>query len=597
MAPPAKRPFLRVGLVALLAAVLVLLAVQQYRWSLQISRAERTRIETSLNTSVAQYRQELYRELTLLSAAFHGDPLSAPGDFWSAYAARYEAWSSTATRPDLLANVYVWREGSLLLLRTPELRFEPAAWPAALSPLRARLDDEARRAAGPPPAGLHPFAWTLEENIPALVHPVFDFSGPPRRGRGQPGPPRALRGFVILELQRPALEHLLGELAQRYFSGPEGFVYNVAVVGGATGPMIYASDPRLTLASMNPPDARAPLLSPIPGEARATQPPPPGPPPRRGMRRAFFAGPRGAVILPSPAQPPWQLLARHKGGSLESVVDAERYRNLLLSFGVLLLLAVSMALIIVSTQRARRLARLQMEFVAGVSHELRTPVAVVCSAADNLAEGFVSAQDQVREYGALIRNEGRRLSAMIEQILQFAAGQSRPAAYRLEPVAVAGAVAAVLAGLSSLPDAEGFTIERHIGADLPRVQADAAALHRCLENLVLNAFKYGGASRWVRIAAAPARDPARVRIAVEDRGPGIDPADLPHIFEPFYRGKSALAAQIHGAGLGLSLARDMAQGMGGDLEVSSQPGRGSIFTLVLPAAPASPAAPALPRTA
>ena len=108
------------------------------------------------------------------------------------------------------------------------------------------------------------------------------------------------------------------------------------------------------------------------------------------------------------------------------MVAADRRRNLLLSFGVLLVLAVSMALIIISAQRARRLARLQMEFVAGVSHELRTPVAVICSAADNLAEGFVGAKDQVKEYGALIRNEGRRLAGMIEQILRFAAGQSRP---------------------------------------------------------------------------------------------------------------------------------------------------------------------------
>jgi len=86
-----------------------------------------------------------------------------------------------------------------------------------------------------------------------------------------------------------------------------------------------------------------------------------------------------------------------------------------------------------------------------------------------------------------------------------------------------------------------------------------------------------------------------VRIGVEDRGDGIDPADLPHIFEPFYRGKSAQAAQIHGTGLGLSLARDIAEGMGGHLEASSEPGRGSTFTLELPAAAA--VVEPLPRTA
>ena len=302
---------------------------------------------------------------------------------------------------------------------------------------------------------------------------------------------------------------------------------------------------------------------------------------------------RGVLILPSAAEEPWQLLARHKGGSLELVVAADRRRNLLLSFGVLLLLAVSMALIIISTQRARRLARLQMEFVAGVSHELRTPVAVICSAADNLAEGFVGARDQVREYGALIRNEGRRLSGMIEQILRFAAGQSRRSTYDLGPVPVAEAVARVLTNISVLPEAEGFTVEREIDPDLPPVHADAAALVHCLENLVLNALKYGGDKRWVRVRAARANSGSRVRIDVADGGPGIDPADLPHIFEPFYRGKAAQAAQIHGTGLGLSLARDIAEAMGGRLDASSEPGQGTTFTLELSAA-VSAAEPAPP---
>jgi signal transduction histidine kinase len=378
---------------------------------------------------------------------------------------------------------------------------------------------------------------------------------------------------------------LLGELAQRYFAGPDGFIYNVVVVSGAPdGKVIYRSDPQLTAASLNPPDARAALVPSTPAENRAIE----GMPPRggRGNRGTFLPRARGAFIVPSAAEEPWQLLARHKGGSLESVVAADRRRNLLLSFGVLLLLAVSMALIIVSTQRARRLARLQMEFVAGVSHELRTPVAVICSAADNLAEGFVGGKDQVKEYGALIRNEGRRLAGMIEQILRFAAGQSRPASYHLEAVAVGEAVARVLASVSTLPEAGGFTVEREIEPDLPAVEADAAALNHCLENLILNALKYGGEQRWMLVRAGKSDGGSRVRISVEDRGAGIDPADLPHIFEPFYRGKSAQAAQIHGAGLGLSLARDIAEGMGGRLDASSEPGRGSTFTLELPAAAA-----------
>ncbi len=631
MAPQSKRAFLRLSLVAVLAAVLVLLAVLQYRWSLEISRAERTRIEASLNTSMNQFRQEFYRELAQVTTAFHSDPTAEPGDFWPPYAERYQAWVRTATRPDLVANVYVSQAGEpadapLLLLHPSDNRFDPVEWPASLAGLRARLADDSRQpqnpggdlagaAGGSPPAPeMRSFVWTLEERIPALVHPVFNFSRPRgprwgrREGRGAPAPrssppPRVVLGFVIVELNRAVLDRLLGELAQRYFAGPDGFIYNVAVVSGTPErSVIYRSDPQLTAAALTPPDARAAL---VPAAARDDRPAGAsyfeGAPQRRSGRGgadrgAFPARPRGSLILPSATEEPWQLMARHRGGSLEAVVAADRWRNLLLSFGVLLVLAVSMALVMVSAQRARRLARLQMEFVAGVSHELRTPVAVICSAADNLAEGFVGARDQVKEYGSLIRNEGRRLAGMIEQILHFAAGQSRRATYDLKPVAVSDAIDASLADISALPEAAGFTMEREIEPDLPPVEADAAALNRCLENLVLNALKYGGASRWVRVRACQEPGPtARVRISVEDRGGGIDPADLPHIFEPFYRGKAAQAAQIHGTGLGLSLARDMAEGMGGRLEAVSELGRGSTFTLELPAAVAV-AAEAVPHS-
>ncbi|MGA2030589.1 MAG: histidine kinase dimerization/phospho-acceptor domain-containing protein, partial [Verrucomicrobiota bacterium] len=467
MASPAKGAFLQIGLVAALTVVLVLLAVLQYHWSLEISRAERTRIEASLNTSVNQFRQEFYRELTQVSTAFHSDPTAEPDDFWSSYAERYQAWTRTAARPDLVANVFVWQAGApnsrMLQLRTEDGKFEPVDWPASLASLRGRVEDESRQPPGPGPGPGG--AWTLEERIPALVRPIYNISGP-RWRRGEPPPRRVVLGFAIVELNRTALDRLLAELAQRYFAGPDGFIYNVLVEsGGPEGGVIYRSDPQLTAASMSPPDAHA-----------AQVPAAEGAPPRGGRggrgggnRGAFPPRTRGAFIVPSAAEEPWQLLARHKGGSLESVVAADRRRNLLLSFGVLLLLAVSMALIIVSTQRARRLARLQMEFVAGVSHELRTPVAVICSAADNLAEGFVGAKDQVKEYGALIRNEGRRLAGMIEQILRFAAGQSRAAHYELGPVAAEEAIGRVLASISALPEAEGFTVEREIEPGLPAV--------------------------------------------------------------------------------------------------------------------------------
>jgi signal transduction histidine kinase len=108
-----------------------------------------------------------------------------------------------------------------------------------------------------------------------------------------------------------------------------------------------------------------------------------------------------------------------------------RRRNLGISFGVLLILGVTMAMVIVTTRRAQRLAMLQMDFVAGVSHELRTPLAVISSAADNIADGIVSDKTRLARYGKLIREHTRQLTYLVEQILSFAATRQHNQQYNL----------------------------------------------------------------------------------------------------------------------------------------------------------------------
>ena len=111
------------------------------------------------------------------------------------------------------------------------------------------------------------------------------------------------------------------------------------------------------------------------------------------------------------------------------------------------------------------------------------------------------------------------------------------------------------------------------------------AVSQCLENLVTNALKYGKEARWMRVRAAlaPAADGGAdaVQISVSDRGIGIDPGELARIFEPFYRSASVQVAQIHGTGLGLAVAKQIAEALGGSLTVHSVPGEGSTFTLQL----------------
>ncbi len=267
-------------------------------------------------------------------------------------------------------------------------------------------------------------------------------------------------------------------------------------------------------------------------------------------------------------------------GSVDTAVNEARWRDLAVSFATLLVLGASMAMIVVSTQRAQRLARLQMEFVAGISHELRTPLTVISTAAQNLSDGIVEGKPQVKVYGTLIRNESRRLSGMMEQILQFASGQKKRK-YDPAPLAPAELIDSALTLAGSLLQDAGTTVELQVAPDLPNVMGESGALMQCLHNLIANGIKYGGDAKWLGVRAWA--DQEAVWIAVEDHGIGIEKAELPHIFDPFYRSSAVTSAQIHGTGLGLSLARNFAQEAGGSITVESTPGQGSTFLVRLPA--------------
>jgi signal transduction histidine kinase len=246
---------------------------------------------------------------------------------------------------------------------------------------------------------------------------------------------------------------------------------------------------------------------------------------------------------------------------------------------------VSVALLAAASRRAHRLAEQQMEFVAGVTHELRTPVAVIRSAAENLSHGVVGNSDRVKRYGTVIEREARRLGEMIESVLQYAGLESGAGLTNPTTVAPAEIIGAAIDTAIAAASAGGLTVQRDIPADLPPVLGDATALRSAIQNLLANAVKYGGADRWVgvRAEAMSGRRP-EICITVSDHGAGIPPADLPHIFEPFYRGSDAVAGQMHGNGLGLSLVRRIAVAHGGRVTVTSKPNVGTTFTLTLPVA-------------
>ena len=568
------------GITLLLVAVAVLLpllALLQYRWLGQLSEAERERMQSLLRSAATQFTQAFDAEIARAYSTFQRAKTAELERLSDDYAQRFEEWKVTSPDPQLVRDLFVVtmdESGSPQLwhFKPAERRLDSAQWPANLSSLREEI--------------MQPGLDVIREDLPALVIPPED-SFKPREAATPGAGPRLVCAIVMLDF-----DHITNEffpsLVERYFPSRAGLGYNVAVVSRADPPkVIFASSPRPAGQGAAPGftqglfDLRLErLLGP---KARA-----------RGEES-------GAVVRIVKRQPitsdgpeeitgRWRLQVGYQAGSLEETIAQSRRRNLAISFGVLVLLGAAVGLIVLATLRATRLAQDQMKFVAGVSHELRTPLAVICSAGENLADKVVGETPQVAEYGRVIRDEGRRLAQMVEQVLEYAGAQSGRPAYELRETDARQAIEEAINEVRSEAANSGFTMESDIEPGLPRINVDAAALQRSLQNLVSNAIKYDRGQRWIGLSArkaANAKGAGEVQITVSDRGRGISSGDLPHIFEPFYRGRDATADQIKGSGLGLSLVQHMAATHGGRLSVRSKPGEGSAFTIHLPALPAS----------
>ena len=207
----------------------------------------------------------------------------------------------------------------------------------------------------------------------------------------------------------------------------------------------------------------------------------------------------------------WRLLVQHQSGSLEAAVARARRQNLAISFGVLLLLTVSIALLAATSRRAHRLARQQMEFVAGVSHELRTPVAVIRSAAENLSHGVVDSGDRVKRYGQLLETEARRLGEMVERVLQYAGIESGLATGARVPVAPTEIIEGAIESSLTLLGSEDITIERNFipesadGCWRCRRASICDPESHCQRREVRRQRPLGGHSSRARAAATPSR--------------------------------------------------------------------------------------------
>jgi two-component system phosphate regulon sensor histidine kinase PhoR len=183
-------------------------------------------------------------------------------------------------------------------------------------------------------------------------------------------------------------------------------------------------------------------------------------------------------------------------------------------------------------------------------------------------------------------SQTRQLMSHVDRILLYASIRSGKTHYNMRVLEVSEIIQRVEIATAELMKESKCTLVQNVEPELPCVCGDLYALCSCLENLITNAVKYSGKDRDVSISAVHCRTAHgqdEVRISVKDRGVGIKHSELANIFEPFYRSPAANAAQIHGTGLGLFVAKHVAEAMGGRLSVTSEVGVGSVFTLQLQA--------------
>jgi signal transduction histidine kinase len=287
-------------------------------------------------------------------------------------------------------------------------------------------------------------------------------------------------------------------------------------------------------------------------------------------------------LMESPSFRGLKLLLRYRDLSIEQDVKRFEMGTLALIGFIDLMLGAGLFLVYSNVRRELHLSRLKSDFVANVSHELKTPLALIRLFAETLELGRVSSEDKARQYYRVINKESQRLTQLINNILDFSRIEAGRKEYRFAPTDVSRMVNDVVESYRFQIEQQGFTLEVDLQDGLPLVEADQEALSQALLNLVNNAIKYSKDVKWVRLEVRAAG--GKLLISVADRGIGVPKGEQRKIFEKFYRGEGSLVHETKGSGLGLPLVEHIMEAHGGEVQVESTPGKGSMFTLVLPTA-------------
>ncbi|GAC1300391.1 MAG: hypothetical protein NVSMB1_26730 [Polyangiales bacterium] len=264
--------------------------------------------------------------------------------------------------------------------------------------------------------------------------------------------------------------------------------------------------------------------------------------------------------------------------------------NLFLGILVLLfcgLLATGITLIWVFIAKEQNLSQLQTDFVSKVSHELKTPLTSIRLFVDTLKMKRATDPAQIDECLDLLARETARLTDRINQLLEWGRMEAGRKAYDLRSDDVEKVTREAIDSFVPLQLQGDAEVVLTVDAKLPRAKIDRPAVVGAILNLLSNAYKYGGQPRKIAVHVSTNVDRSRVSIAVTDNGQGIPAPEHKRIFQKFYRRDDRLSRMSEGSGLGLAIVAHVARGHRGQIRVTSEEGKGSTFTIELPALAAS----------
>jgi signal transduction histidine kinase len=278
----------------------------------------------------------------------------------------------------------------------------------------------------------------------------------------------------------------------------------------------------------------------------------------------------------------WYLKVQSRGMTGEE--DARRVFALNLSLTVLMTLLVLGGIIMAlrTASREMRLSRMKADFVSNVSHELRTPLASIRVFGEFFKLGWVKEPEKIQEYGGYIENESRRLTQLVNNILDFSRIESGGKTYQFELADLKNLVLETLRAFDVRLSQTGFSLKAKVSDEPLIAFVNRDAVTQLLMNLLDNAIKYSGTSKEILVQAG--RREGQIAISVTDYGIGIAREERDKIFDKFYRVSTGLVHDVKGSGLGLSIVKHIVEAHRGKITVESQLGAGSTFTLFFPGA-------------